>query len=80
MKNWKEELEPFLQMYMNDLIKESRKHRKAYLQSDNPYLAQMWVAMSLLNKKIKILEERIKILEHHLNKNQKKIVDDLKKL
>jgi hypothetical protein len=79
MNDWKQELEPFLQMYINELIKESKKHRKAYLKAQNPYLAQMWVAMAILNKKIKVLEERVKILEHQLNKKGN-ILDDLKKL
>ncbi len=77
--DWKQELEPFLQMYINELIKESKKHRKAYLKAQNPYLAQMWVSLALLNKKIKLLEERIKILEYQLNKKNN-IVDELKKL
>ncbi|MEO2154741.1 MAG: hypothetical protein ABGW69_02935 [Nanoarchaeota archaeon] len=76
--DWKQELDEFTKMYLNDIIKETKKHRNAYLKAENPYLAQMWVAIALLNKKVKLLEEKVKFLESKINIKEE-LLKDLKK-
>ncbi|HIQ51101.1 MAG TPA: hypothetical protein EYH54_03960 [Nautiliaceae bacterium] len=77
-KDWKNELDEFTKLYLNDIIKETKKFRNAYLKSETPYLAQMWIAISLLNRKIKLLEEKIKFLESKINIKDE-LLKDLKK-
>ena len=76
--DWKQELDEFTKLYLNDIIKETKKFRNAYLKAETPYLAQMWVAIAILNRKIKLLEEKVKFLESKINIKEE-LLKDLKK-
>ena len=71
-----EKLDPRLKGHFEDLLKEVSREREVYESSSK---TQMWVALTLLAKKISDLEMKVKKLEGKKKVN-KKLKKALKKL
>jgi len=83
MKSWRDKVDPTLKEHLEALISESVRHRDAYKFSNNTSNAQLWCALSVLQKqifnqnlKIKFLE---KALQDTLGKRPKKGVENPEK-
>ena len=71
-----EKLDPRLKEQFEELVKEVSREREAYANSSK---AQMWVALTVLAKKISDLEMKVKKLEGNKKVNTK-LKKALKKL
>ena len=72
----REKLDPRLKEHFEELVKEVSREREAYANSSK---AQMWVALTVLAKKISDLEMKVKKLEGNKKVNTK-LKKALKKL
>ena len=72
----REKLDPRLKEQFEELVKEVSREREAYANSSK---AQMWVALTVLAKKISDLEMKVKKLEGNKKVNTK-LKKALKKL
>ncbi len=66
MINWRKDLDPNIRGHIEDVIKESFKHRKHYINSKDPNKAQLWCAIGILAKQNFDLNLRLKHLEEAL--------------
>lgn len=81
--NWRKDLEPVIENYLNELIKETKEYNYAISKSSDKGKAQLWVALAIINGKLnnilnqnKDKEYKNKIPKEELNK----IVQTLEKL
>ena len=79
--DWKTDLDPILQEYLNDLLKEVVKYRKAYSKSRDVGKSQIWVALALLYREIGLIKSEIEEIRASLKdeKKSKKLEKVLKK-
>jgi hypothetical protein len=82
-QNWRKELDPVINTYLNNLVKETKEYNYAISKSKDKSKAQLWIAMAILNNKLnniiydkKINDYKNKIPKEELNK----IVETLEKL
>jgi hypothetical protein len=73
----REKLDPRLKEQFEELVKEVSRERDAYGDSSK---AQMWVALTLLAKKISDLEMKVKKLSEKKKPINKKLKKSLNKL
>lgn len=81
---WKQDLDPVIKEYLNSLLKEVQKYRDSYLKADDVQIAQLWVALAIIYRKVLSLESEINKIEDILNSKDidiKKILEEsLKKI
>lgn len=51
-EDWKEYLSPEAQSMLADILNQAKRHKGAYIQSDDVKTAQLWCAIVELSKKI----------------------------
>jgi len=61
--SWIKQVDPIIKDYLSLQVKEANKFRNAYLKSNNPANAQLWIAIANMTKHIFSLELKIKYLE-----------------
>ena len=77
--DWKEDLDPILKDYLNQLLKEVLKY-KAYKKAFDVGRAQIWVALALLYREIILLKSTIEEIKSKLhNEDKEKLEKTLKK-
>ena len=64
--SWIEEVDESLKPYLKALIKDTQFNKKAFLESSNKGLAQLWISQATLYKQVVTLDNRIKLLEKML--------------
>ncbi|MAG19848.1 hypothetical protein CL618_00230 [archaeon] len=74
MVNWKNKVDPGLKKFLETLLVESRKQKKAFLEADDPKIAQVWCSMAELGKQIVELNRKLDYLEKALVEVSKKKV------
>ena len=79
--DWKTELDPVVQEYLNELLKEVIEHRKAYMKARDSSKAQIWVALALLYREVCLIKSEIEEIRKSLKdeKKAKKLEKTLKK-
>lgn len=75
--DWKDKLDPVLKDFLDSLLKEVKKYEEAYKESDNPARSQIWIALSILYRKILQLESEINYIK---GDKDKELEESLKKL
>lgn len=50
---WRENLNLIVEESLNEILRETKEHSSAIKKSQDPAKAQIWVAIALLNKKLK---------------------------
>ncbi len=73
--DWKDQIDPLLKVHLEKEIMESIKNKNAYQSSENPGIAQLWIAISNLSKKIFDLDLKF----DYLDKTLKEIRENTKK-
>ena len=53
---WRKELEMLIEQNLNEIINETKEYDYAISKSKNKSKAQIWIALAILNHKIKLLE------------------------
>lgn len=66
MKSWRDKVDPVLRDHLEALVSESVMHRDAYKFSPDTANAQLWCALSLLQKQVFDQRLKIKFLEKAL--------------
>ena len=66
MKSWRDKVDPMLKEHLEILISESVRYRDAYKFSSNTSNAQLWCALSILQKQVVDQNLKIKFLEKAL--------------
>ncbi|MBU2589364.1 MAG: hypothetical protein KKA65_03305 [Nanoarchaeota archaeon] len=66
MKSWRDKIDPLFKEHLEALISESVRHRDAYKFSSNTSNAQLWCALSVLQKQVFDQNLKIKFLEKAL--------------
>jgi len=74
MVNWKNKVDPGLKKFLETLLVESRKQKKAFLEAEDPKVAQVWCGMADLGKQIVELNRKLDYLEKALVEVSKKKV------
>lgn len=64
--DWKDLLEGGLKSHLNAQLKESMKHKSAYVEAKNPSNAQLWVAIATLSQQMFNLNLKLDYLERAL--------------
>jgi len=57
MVDWKELLPEDVKKSLADILNKTKKYRYAYLESNNSQIAQLWIAISYLNKQLEEIKE-----------------------
>jgi len=79
--NWRDELDPVLKDFLISLLKEVQKNKDAYLKAEDPAIAQIWVALAILYRKILLLEREIEEIKERLSDDLKnKLEESLKRI
>ncbi|MFH1636835.1 MAG: hypothetical protein ABIB71_00240 [Candidatus Woesearchaeota archaeon] len=60
---WREELDAEMRDYLEALVNKSSKFRENYSKAKHVGSAQIWVAMSILQKEISDLKMQLKVVE-----------------
>ena len=79
MVNWRDKVDPGLKKFLETLIVESRKQKDAFLEADDPKIAQVWCALADLGKQIVELNLRLSYLERALVDVSKKTIKSIRK-
>ena len=66
MVTWRNKVDPTLRKYIETMVKEISKQRKAYLQAESPALAQLWIGIGELSKQVVNLNHKLNYLERAL--------------
>lgn len=69
--DWKDQIDPLLKVHLEKEIMESIKNKGAYRSSENPGIAQLWVAIGNLSKKIFDLDLKFDYLDKTLKEIRK---------
>jgi len=80
--NWREKLDPVLRDFLNSLLKEVQKNKEAYMEAEDPSIAQIWVALSIIYRKILLLEREMEEIKGKVSENEikNKLEESLKKI
>ncbi|RDD52601.1 hypothetical protein BA065_00565 [Nanoarchaeota archaeon NZ13-N] len=80
--SWRDNLDPVLKDFLNSLLKEVQKQKKAYSEADDPAIAQIWTALSIIYRKILLLEREIEDIKGKISENdlKNKLEESLKKI
>ncbi len=80
---WKDRLDHAARKDLYEVTKKTITHKHAYSSSDNPGIAQIWMALTEINRSIEDLSRRIDALEgkdhQTTEKEDKSIIDDYDK-
>jgi len=79
MVNWRDKVDPGLKKFLEILIVESRKQKDAFLEADDPKIAQLWCALADLGKQMVELNLRLSYLERVLVDVSKKTRKSIRK-
>ena len=58
--SWQESLPKKQRESLEELIMETEEFESSYMEADNPPVGQIWVAMSLMNKRVEKLEQLVR--------------------
>ncbi len=75
--DWKDYLDPIIKERLNEVLKRTLEYREAYMKSQDPRIAQLWVAIAFLFLEIQKIKEELKEIKEKLK--DVKIEEDLKK-
>jgi len=79
--SWKDDLDPVLRDFLISLLKEVQKSKDAYIKAEDPAIAQIWVALAMLYRKILVLEREIEEIKGQLSEDiRSKLEESLKKI
>lgn len=80
-KNWRKDLDPLIEENINDLVKETNDYKYAISNAKDKSKAQLWIALAIINHKIKNLEYELKEKEKKIPKEElNKILKTLENL
>ena len=65
--SWINDLPSKVSLSLNSLLDSVEQHEETYDEAENPSVAQMWVAMAMMNQRIEKLEEMVKAQRRALN-------------
>jgi len=80
--SWRDKLDPVLKDFLNSLLKEVQNQKKAYSEADDPAIAQIWTALSIIYRKMLLLEREIEDIKGKISENdlKNKLEESLKKI
>jgi len=79
--SWRDDLDPVLKDFLISLLREVQKNKEAYMKAEDPAIAQIWVALAILYRKILLLEREIEEIKEKLFEDVKnKLEESLKKI
>ncbi len=79
---WRDKLDPILRDFLNSLLKEIQDQKEAYMEADDPAIAQIWTALSLIYRKLLLLEREIDEIRGKISEEElkNKLEDSLNKI
>ncbi len=57
-KEWRKHIDSETRKHMDKLVLTSSNHKHHYKDSDNPAIAQLWIALAELSKRIEQIESK----------------------
>jgi len=80
--SWRDKLDPVLRDFLNSLLKEVQKSKDAYMEAEDPSIAQIWVAFSIIYRKLLLLEREIEEIKGKISEEElkNKLEESLKKI
>jgi len=80
--SWRDKLDPILKDFLNSLLKEVQKNKDAYMEAEDPSIAQIWVALSIIYRKLLLLEREIEEIKGKISEDdlKNKLEESLKKI
>ncbi len=80
-KKWRDELDMLIDKNLNELIKETKEYDYAISKSKDKSKAQIWVALAIINQKIKNIHIESKEYKKKIPTDElDKIIETLEKL
>jgi uncharacterized coiled-coil protein SlyX len=67
--DWRDKLSPDIESKLNKLLKNVKLHQRAYYDSKNPVISQLWIGLAELQNKLDLLDQRIKDIERTISES-----------
>lgn len=67
-EGWRNKLPPHLDQQISELVRETKKHKRAYMDSDSKANAQLWISLAIINKKLNKINEGLERIQEGMEK------------